>query len=326
MTIMRDHGGDLDAATQAYGGGASDWLDLSTGINPCAYPMPPIPAGAWTALPTQAALGSLAAAAASAYGASVPVLPVAGAQAAIQLLPRLAPPGRARVLAPTYNEHRASLESAGWRVEAAASADGLAGADLAVLVNPNNPDGRRHTPETLRALAGRTGLLVVDESFADPYPDLSLAPTIRAEDNVIVLRSFGKFYGLAGLRLGFVVAGTAHTAAIREMAGPWSVSGPAIAVGTAALGDADWRRRTTTRLERDAARLDRAAAAAGWRVVGGTCLFRLYETPDAAAARDRLARARVWPRIFPYSKTWMRLGLPGDERGWAQVEAALAGR
>lgn len=323
--VKRDHGGDLDRAQREYGGG--DWLDLSTGINAAPYPLPPLPDHVWTRLPTAEELAALLAAARAAYATKAAIVALAGAQAAIQIAPRLAPPGVARVLAPTYNEHGAALRAQGWQVGEVASLEALAGADLAVLVNPNNPDGRSHDPLPLMQLAAHVGLLIVDESFADPAPQLSLAPHLdTGPENVIVLRSFGKFYGLAGLRLGFALARPDLAGRIAELAGPWAVSGPAIAVGQAALTDHDWQARTRARLHADARRLDRLAAAAGWQLVGGTPLFRSYAVGDAKAAQIRLARQQIWTRIFPYAAGWLRLGLPGDEPAWQRLEAALAGQ
>lgn len=319
----RDHGGNLDAARQRFGSAEAEWLDLSTGINPVPYPMPDLPARALTALPTQAEMAALRTAAAACYGTRAEVVPLAGAQAAIQTVPYVVPRGEARVLVHTYNEHAAALRAVGWQVREVRTPEALAGAGLAVVVNPNNPDGRHHSPEALLALAGQVGLLVVDESFADPEPGLSLAPMPDGAENVIVLRSFGKFFGLAGLRLGFALCNAPLAERLREMAGPWPVSGPAIAAGRVALADTNWQAATRARLGQDAARLDALAAAAGWRLVGGTPLFRTYATPDAAAAQDRLARARIWSRIFPWSPTWIRLGLPGTEGDWARVAAAL---
>lgn len=261
--------------------------------------------------------------AAAAYGTQAAILPVAGAQMAIQMIPRLTTPGRARVLGPTYNEHAAALRAAGWEVDQVADLSGLAGADLAVVVNPNNPDGRSHAPEALLELAGRTGCLVIDESFADPTPGLSLAGK-AGQRGLFVLRSFGKFYGLAGLRLGFVVGHPDDVAALGEMAGPWPVSGAAIEVGRLALADRAWADATTGRLYADVDRLDGLARRAGWRVAGGTPLFRLYDTCSAEAAQDRLARAHVWTRRFPYSAKWLRLGLPGKAAEWARLEEAIA--
>lgn len=326
---MRDHGGDLDDAIRRHGGAAEDWIDLSTGINRAPYPLPALPAQAWTALPTRSATARLIAAARAAWDVAeaAAILPLAGAQAAIQLAPRLGPPGHtpglARVLTPTYNEHAAALGAAGWRVAPVAALDALAGADLAALVNPNNPDGLSHPPEALLALAARVGRLVVDESFADPTPALSLAPH-AGRPGLLALRSFGKFYGLAGVRLGFAIGAPDEIAALAEMAGPWPVSGPALEIGAAALADRDWARDTAQRLARDAQRLDALAATAGWRLAGGCALFRLYDTPDAAAAREALATRRIWSRIFPYSQRWLRLGLPGSPQEWRRVAAALA--
>ena len=320
----RDHGGNLDAAMARHGGARADWMDLSTGINPMPYPVPPILPDTWASLPTRSDMTALREAAANCYNTQAAITAFAGAQGAIQAIPFLHPPGQARVLGPTYNEHAAALRMAGWQVNAVGTPDALAGADLAVVVNPNNPDGRRHGPEALRSLAERVGLLVVDESFVDPEPALSLAPTLP--HNAIVLRSFGKFYGLAGVRLGFALSAPGTDARLSEMAGPWPVSGPAIRIACKALADLAWHTATCARLAANAARLDAIAQGAGWQRVGGTPLFRTYATPDPARAQDRLARARIWSRIFPYSDHWIRLGLPQDsEDNWDRLDAALRG-
>jgi cobalamin biosynthetic protein CobC len=315
---MRDHGGNLDWARARFGG--SDWIDLSTGINRVPYPVPALTAEAFTLLPTRPAMAALLAAAGEAFGSSAPMVALAGAQAAIQMVPLLRPVGRARVLSPTYNEHAATLRACGWLVDEVAGLDELAGADLAVVVNPNNPDGRHWPKAALQAVAGRVGLLVVDESFADPMPEQSLAAE-AGQGGLIVLRSFGKFYGLAGVRLGFALGAEADVARLRELAGPWPVAGPAIEIGTLALRDRAWAQETTARLVSEAARLDAICAKIGWQSLGGTPLFRLYDTPDAAGAQAFLARSQIWSRIFPYSKGWIRLGLPGGDTEWARVSA-----
>ncbi len=325
LTPTRDHGGNLDSAMARFGGSRDAWLDLSTGINPVPYPVPAIPDEAWAVLPRRPEMEALREAARMAYGTSASVVPFAGAQAAIQVLPWIAKPADARVLAPTYNEHAAAFRMGGWRVEEVASLDQLSGADCAVVVNPNNPDGQVHRPDALIALAGKVGHLIVDESFADPMPENSLAPGLeQAPDNLVVLRSFGKFYGLAGLRLGFALAKGPTAARLAELAGPWPVSGPAISIATRALADQDWQARTVQRLERDAAQLDGLAASAGWSCVGGTPLFRTYHAPDATQAQAGLARHHIWTRIFPYSGHWIRLGLPPEDR-WDQLRQAFAG-
>lgn len=318
--MTRDHGGNIDSAIAHFGG--SDWIDLSTGINRAPYPIPPLPPEAWTQLPTQTAKQALLDAARHAYGSKAPILATAGAQAAIQMIPRLCAPGRARVLAPTYNEHAACLRAAGWRVEEVSRFNQLDGADLAIVVNPNNPDGKSYSPEDLLNLSAKVGRLVVDESFADAQAPLSLAAR-AGENGLIVLRSFGKFYGLAGVRLGFVVGAQSDIDALDAMAGPWPVSGAALHIGTLALADQSWAHATTTRLRAECLQADALAEAAGWLPLGGTELFRLFETPDAATAQARLARHQIWSRIFPYSNRWLRLGLPAGQGEWARLTQAL---
>lgn len=319
---LRDHGGDLDRAMAEHGG--TGWIDLSTGINRRPWPVGALPETAWRALPTRAASDALRAVAADWFGTTpARVLPMAGASAPIRLMPRLLPPGRAAVVGPTYNEHAASLEAEGWPVTQVAAPEDLAGHDLGVVVNPNNPDGRTWTPAHLAAVAEGLRLLVVDESFADPRPDLSLIPS--APDNVLILRSFGKFWGLAGLRLGFAVGAPRMLARLAEAAGPWPVNGPALVIGAQAMADRDWAREAVLYHTEAALRLDLLATRAGWRAVGGTHLFRLHATPDALAARDALARHRIWTRAFPWSRDWLRLGIPGNAEEWARLEAALAG-
>lgn len=329
---MRDHGGDIDRAAQRFASAnrgaklganrGADWIDLSTGINRRPYPAPPLPAHALTALPTGADNAGLIAAASKRFGCpAAEVLPVAGASAAIQLLPRALPRGRAAVLSPTYNEHAASLRAAGWQVDEPRAPGDLRGADLAVIVNPNNPDGREFTPAQIAGIAETVGHLIVDESFADPRPDLSVAPA--RPENVTVLRSFGKFWGLAGLRLGFAIAAPALLAQLAERAGPWPVSGPALAIGTMALTDRQWAEDTITWLSEAALHLDQIVTAQGWRLVGGTHLFRLYDTPGAAQAQEMLARAGIWSRIFPWHPRWIRLGIPGGRAEFARVAAAF---
>jgi cobalamin biosynthetic protein CobC len=315
------HGGNLAAAMRRFGGQRADWLDLSTGINAAPYPVGPLSADAWTRLPGAVAEAALVEAARHAYGAaSAAVVATPGAQALIQLVPRLRKPGRVGIVWPTYEEHGAAFRTEGWTVERIPDpADGF---DALVVVNPNNPDGRSWEPEAL--LRVRTGLLIVDESFADPDPSRSLAAAAGRE-GLVVMRSFGKFYGLAGVRLGFALCAPADAARLTALQGPWAVCGPALEIGAAALADDGWAALTRARLARDAARLDGLADRAGWRLVGGTALFRTYDAGDATAAQERLARARIWTRAFPYESRWLRLGLPGHAAGWVQLERAMAG-
>ena len=164
---------------------------------------------------------------------------------------------------------------------------------------------------------------MIDESFVDAEPGESVCPALAAAPGVVALRSFGKFHGLAGLRLGFALGDAAEIGRLRRAAGPWPVSGPALFAGRLALADAPWAAATRSRLAAEVPRLDALAAGAGWRLVGGTSLFRLYDTGDPGAPA-RLARGRVWSRAFAYAPRWLRLGLPGGEAEWRRLAAALA--
>lgn len=327
------HGGDLDAARRRFGAPEAGWLDLSTGISPWPYPFTPPGAETWQRLPGADALDALRRAAARCYGApdGACVCPAAGTQAILQLLPRLqAAPRRVAVVAPTYGEHAATWAAAGHDVAEVASLDEAeAMARIVIVTNPNNPDGRTERPAHLAGLADRLaahgGCLVVDEAFADTEPASSLAPRCD-RPGLIVLRSFGKFHGLAGIRLGFALAASDRARALIAALGPWAVSGPALAIGTEALLDDDWQAQTRLRLARMAARLDAVLAGAGLPVIGGTSLFRLAETPDAAALHERLGAAGILVRPFPAHPDWLRFGLPADEAGLDRLAAALDGR
>jgi cobalamin biosynthetic protein CobC len=314
----RDHGGGLDAARTPWGGARGDWLDLSTGINPEPYPLPPMPADAWTALPDAGAQNALIEAARAFW--QVPgdarILAAPGASALIARLPLLAPGGRVHIPGPTYNEHAAAFAAAGLKVIDAAPAPGVP----CVVVHPNNPDGRLWSQADMPIHPDGATLTVADESFCDVEPDASLR--LWGMLGAVTLKSFGKFWGLAGLRLGFAIGRPETIDRLAEALGPWPVSGPALAVATAALSDTGWAAATRARLTRDAARLDAAMARHG-RLVGGTTLFRLYDVGNAQALQDRLAARHIWTRRFPYSRSWLRLGLP-PWSGWDRVEAALA--
>lgn len=278
-------------------------------------------------LPEPAAVERLAAIAAAAYGAPSPEHVVAGPglQILLPLVAALARPGRAAVLAPTYAEHARVAALAGHDVREVTAIGGLVGADLAVVVNPNNPDGRLIARDVLLTLAEQVapGLLVVDEAFIDVAPTAESLAAELARPNLVVLRSFGKLFGLAGVRLGFAVAAPDIARRLRAALGPWAVSGPALAIGAAALADAAWIAQTRARLAADAQRLDGLLAAAGLDVAGGTSLFRLVRTPAAAELFDRLGRAGISVRRFAEQATWLRFGLPGKETEWERLAAAL---
>jgi cobalamin biosynthetic protein CobC len=321
------HGGDLVAARAMFPGAPEPFVDLSTGINPYPYPIPPLAPDVFTRLPEAAALDALAAIAAQAYGApsATHVVPAPGTQILLSMVAALVPPGRAAVLGPTYAEHVRAAARAGHRVEEVGDLGQLRGVDLAVVVNPNNPDGRMVPRAALLACAADLpGLLVVDEAFMDvAAASQSLAPDVGGS-NLVVLRSFGKFFGLAGLRLGFALASPAIAARLRAGLGPWAVAGPALAIGAAALQDQSWAATTRVRLAQAVLRLDQVLLGAGLEIAGGTALFRLARRPAAPTLFQHLGRAGILVRCFADQPDWLRFGLPAREPDWHRLAAALA--
>lgn len=326
LSAFSRHGGALDAARRAFPDAPEPWLDLSTGINPRPYPLGALQAESWTRLPDDEALAALEGTAAARYAAPPWSEAVAapGTQAIIQRLPALVGGRDVRVLGRTFAEFERVFSAAGARVATVHAAERLAGADVAVVVNPNNPDGRLLEPAALLQLAGRVGTLVVDEAFVDALPaTASLVPALPAS-RVVILRSFGKIYGLAGLRLGFALVPSSSAAVLRRHLGPWAVSGPAIEVGRRALADAAWLATTSARLAEDGQRLAFLLRNVGATAVGATPLFRLVSHPAAPTLFTALAKRGILVRPFAADATWLRFGLPGGAPDWTRLQTALA--
>ncbi|MEB3042661.1 threonine-phosphate decarboxylase [Rhizobium mulingense] len=345
------HGGGITAAAAAFGGRPQDWLDLSTGINPCPLALPEIPTRAWHRLPDSYLVDEARRAAQDYYdsGEMLP-LPVPGTQSVIQLLPRLLRQGRqlgvtddrvavtdnriavtddkVAVVSPTYGEYARAFASAGFAVDPVDDIAAIGGQyRLAVIVNPNNPDGRIWPAEALAALHDRmksaNGLLVVDEAFGDTDPVLSLAARAQGLSNLIIFRSFGKFFGLAGLRLGFVIARDDILARFEDWLGPWAVSGPALSLAASLLGsDVAAIRRC---LDERSAALQAALSAAGLRIRGGTALFTLVADSRASDIYTHLCRHHILVRKFDYAPDWLRFGLTADAAADRRLGAALQG-
>jgi cobalamin biosynthesis protein CobC len=324
------HGGALEVARQLAPGAPEPWIDLSTGINPHAYPLADLEPEAWSRLPESGALARLEDAAARRYGvAGESVVAGPGSQALIQALSRILPHGAVGALAPTYGGFASAFAATGARFVEAKGLDDMEALDVAIVVNPNNPDGRIISRAALldlhARLAPHAGALLVDEAFADfDAGQESLAPSLPSS-GAVVLRSFGKAYGLAGLRLGFALASPDIVPSLRGALGSWPVSGPAIAIGAQALANSDWLETMRSRLGGDAARLDALLHGAGWRVVGGTRLFRLAAHADARAAFERLLVAGILTRPFADRSDRLRFGIPGDESAWERLATALRG-
>jgi cobalamin biosynthetic protein CobC len=325
------HGGDLGAARRLFPDAPQPFIDLSTGINPYAYPLAALAPEAFTRLPEPGDLAELAAIAAPAFGAPSAdnVVPAPGTHILVTLCAASLPRGRAAVLGPTYAEHARAAALAGHEVDVVGTPGELRGAHLAIITNPNNPDGRRLPRQALIACADALGagerLLLVDEAFMEAAPGTESVAGDVADRNLVVLRSFGKFFGLAGVRLGFAVAGRQRASGLRAALGPWPVSGAALAIARKALADSLWMGEMRQRLEGEALELARLLGDSGLTVIGGTPLFQLVEAQAAGALYRRLGRAGILVRQFSEQPRWLRFGLPAGASQWQRLAAALRG-
>ncbi|MDD2055861.1 threonine-phosphate decarboxylase CobD [Pseudomonas sp. GD03860] len=322
---MLEHGGRLQRAIQHYGIAREDWLDLSSGIAPWAFAIPEIALCAWARLPETD--DGLEQAAAAYYGAA-PVLPVAGSQAAIQALPQLRAPGTVGVLSPCYAEHAEGWRRAGHRLlelQEAHIEEALDTLDVLVVVNPNNPTGRRLPAEQLLAwharLARRGGWLLVDEAFMDNTPQHSIGAH-AGRPGLIVLRSFGKFFGLAGVRLGFVLAEQPLLLRLADLLGPWTVSGPTRILGQTCLLDSAAHQQQITRCAEASQRLARVMSAAGFAPTGGCDLFQYRVTEQAARLHEFMARRGILLRLFAAPAS-LRFGLPASDADFQRLAQAF---
>ena len=322
------HGGNLHEAAERYGIPYAQWLDLSTGINPHGYPVPPVPADAWRRLPDDG--DDFAACAAHYYGApdAAHVLPVAGSQAAIRALPALLPRAQVGIAPLTYSEYAPAFERAGHQVLPLDVCRATLPDTLmhVIVANPNNPTAEHLSAATLlhwhAQLSARGGTLLVDEAFADAMPSASASLAASTHrDGLIVLRSPGKFFGLAGVRAGFVLGAPALLDTLRRTLGAWTVSGPARHAVKAAFADDAWQQQMRTRLDAESARLVSLLQAHGL-AARSTPLFAWTADARAPALHEALARRGVWARLFTPSAS-VRFGLPADEVEWARFEQSL---
>jgi cobalamin biosynthetic protein CobC len=328
------HGGRLGAARSLFPDVQQPWVDLSTGINPRSYPAPRAAQRARNRLPDPAELARLETLAAATFGVDDParIVATAGTESALRLLPQVVNLKAAVIVGPTYGSHADAWTHAGALTQTIGPDELRSHAERAVcltIVNPNNPDGRIVERARLLALQdslnAHDGTLIVDEAFADVAPEVSVAAEAgtAAAQRLVVLRSFGKFFGLAGLRLGFIVAAAPLAAAIRGLIGEWPVSSDAIAAGLAAYADRRWMDRERVVLQKSARRLDGLLALSGFELAGGTSLFRLARAANARERFARLLAAGILVRPFDFDPSLLRFGLPRGREQWRRLGAAL---
>lgn len=323
MTPWPAHGGRLSDLERLFADAPRPWIDLSTGINPHAYPFTPPGDALMARLPDPVEEKALREAAAEAYGVDPSlVLAGPGTQMLIGLLPgflmRHGAVPVVRVVSPTYSGHEAAWKEAGARVVHVPWGAALAPPErraVTVLCSPNNPTGHALTRgdmvSQLEAHAQAGAVLIVDEAYADFLPETASA--LLPHPSLIVCRSFGKTYGLAGLRVGFLLGSHPVIQALRAAMGPWAISTAGCHIAAEALRDRAWRRRMAERLAIETGDMRQVVAQAGLHLVGGTELFSLFRSPDAAAIWERMARAGLLARRFEWDATLIRIGLPPDE-------------
>lgn len=325
MTIsFPRHGGQLAQACARFGGAPEDWLDLSTGINTNGWTPPADLAVAWQRLPEPDALEALEAAAARHFGCDAAMcVAVPGSETALRLLAHLIGlPGLHS--APCYATYRAAFGCSHDLAELTALPTR---ATALVVGNPNNPDGTLQSRASLMAMLDHQerygGWLIVDEAFADCDPTLSIADTLQEERRLIILRSLGKFFGLAGLRLGFVIAPPGMVNALRAILGDWPLHSGALILGRAAYADHAWIAQTRNALPLRSSRLDQVLIGHDLAPLGQCPLFRLIDTTAAPALFERLAGQRILTRPFADWPHLLRIGVPGDQTALDRLDKAL---
>lgn len=325
------HGGALDRAIATYGGERDDWLDLSTGINPNPCTLPSIPVELWNRLPEEYLLESCIDAARQFYDIPnhIQIVAAPGTQALIQLLPSVVRPQRSWIVGPTYGEYERVLSSNSQVVVAPDLPETVGDIDLIVVGIPNNPDGRVFDFDRLFALAQeiqvRGGMILVDAAFGDVLSaEQRMALSKCASNGIVVFRSFGKFFGLAGLRLGFAVGDTRVLCEFRSALGPWAVSGPALFIGQSAMSDTSWIDGARAQLNDMRIQLEKLLKRHGLNIIGATDLFVTASTSESASLSKFLARKHILARSFEVNPEWIRFGVPASAKELQRLEKVLA--
>ena len=323
---MLEHGGKLYSAAQHYDIPVADWLDLSTGINPNGWPVPTkFPTEVWSQLPQQ---DDGLVTAAHDYYQCESLIAVAGSQAAIQALPYLRSKSRVGIMTPAYAEHAYAWQQAGHEViplDIDSISNAITQLDVLVIINPNNPSAQQFRSEQLlswhQQLEAKNGWLIIDEAFIDPTPEHSLA-THCPTDGLIVLRSLGKFFGLAGLRIGFVLAEAKLLQQLANRLGPWPIAHASRYIAQLALQDTTWQQQCRHVLREQGTRLQQLLASVGLPPHGSCALFQWVKIDEAELIHQDLAQQGILTRVFKVPAS-LRFGLPKSEHDWQRLHTTL---
>ena len=319
--LKMQHGGDIDLAIKKYGGARKNWIDLSTGINGTSYPWQQSIKVELRNLPSNKLLVTLERAASTAYkvAENTETAAVSGAQQIISLLPIcLKSYNSVAILGPTYNEYEKAFKNSGIKTQTVSEVSKLSSSDIAIIVNPNNPTGRVIADETLDKLSKKVRILIIDESFK-----MFSSRRTQKFNNIIKINSLGKFFGLAGVRLGFVSGPSDFIKTVKAILGPWPVSTLAAEIGIVALNDKVWISEMEKILVTESNTLHEACSSKNWELIGKTSLFHTYATSSCLEVEKQFAAHGIWVRTFDYSETWVRLGIPTSENEWTKVKQAL---
>nr|WP_294917028.1 threonine-phosphate decarboxylase CobD [uncultured Neokomagataea sp.] len=329
-TMFPVHGGQIRRIMEQFPHAPQPYLDLSTGISPFAYPFTPN-AMKLRALPQPHEEYAVMQAAAKAYGAADSAYVVAGpgTQILINLLPLVLSVRSITIWGPTYSGHERAWQRAGYTVRhvetSAACEAAMRYGGAVVVVNPNNPDGRLVSKARLAQWADLCaeagGVLIVDEAFAD-FCDETVS-SLLPHEGLLVLRSFGKTYGLPGVRLGFALGSRAEMMRLRGILGEWAVSVDALEVGCTALSDVVWYQQARERAWTDTRRLSAMLEQYELEVIGQAPLFRLARHDQAQCLWRALCENGIVTRRFDGRDDVLRFGLPSEEAEWQRLDRAL---
>jgi cobalamin biosynthetic protein CobC len=336
------HGGQLNNVAKLFKRPLNEWLDLSTGISPISYPIPSIPQIIWQQLP-QTSNGLIEAA--KRYYGTGNIITTSGSQAVIARLPSLylnytkRLPNKIDVWLPVvgYKEHERSWHDAGFNIKRYQNLPTFKDLKLnaiVVVINPNNPTGELHQQHTLKALLktveSLSGWLIIDEAFMDVITPNQTLIDLSTNKHLFVLRSIGKFFGLAGIRIGFLSAHSMWLLKLQQLSSPWEVNGPAQFIAEQALKDHTWQsaqRKTLIALSIKLEMLLTETFADSTNnclkniEVSGCGLFKTLVHPQATEIYQKFCHQGLYVRLCDENNA-LRFGIP-DQKQYKTLEKLL---